>query len=319
MAEVSRFLLVRLLQALLVALLVGCLAFAMLLALPGDIAYRIAAGRYGYDQVSVAAAEHVRLQLGLDEPPLLRLMAWLSQLFRGDLGYSLVTNEPVMHEVVSHLANSLGLAVCGLLAAFVIAMLFGVPAAMSPGGRVDRCLQAWVAMTRAMPAFFLGLLLMLVISVQWGWLPVAGNGSWQHLLLPSLTLGVSVSGALALIVKQTLLSVVQSDYYQFALTKGLSPQRVFIRHGLRNSGVILLSYAAMQLLLLIEGVVVVESLFAWPGLGHALVHAIFWRDVPVVQGVVLVLALGFVVMNSMVDWLCCYLDPRTRHRLGRGA
>ena len=163
---------------------------------------------------------------------------------------------------------------------------------------------------RALPPFLLGLVLMVLLSVELGWVSAAGHGEGHNLWLPALTLGLGLSGVLARVVRESVLGVVQSDYYRFALTKGLSPVRVFWRHGLRNIGVSVIAYTGVQLVLLIEGVVVVESLFAWPGIGHALVHAIFWRDVPMVQGTVLVLAALFVLLNTLTDLLCLAIDPR---------
>ncbi|MFM4865447.1 ABC transporter permease [Aeromonas caviae] len=187
----------------------------------------------------------------------------------------------------------------------VLALPLGSLSALRPGGWCDRLTLGWSVLMRALPPFLLGLVLMVMLSVELGWVSAAGHGE-----VPALTLGLGLSGVLSRVVRESVLTVVQSGYYRFALTKGLSPARVFWRHGLRNTGVSIIAYTSVQLVLLIEGGVVVESLFAWPGIGHALVHAIFWRDIPMVQGTVLVLAELFVLLNTLTDLLCLAIDPR---------
>ncbi|MEG0009115.1 MAG: ABC transporter permease [Aeromonas sp.] len=300
----------RLVQALTVALLVAGLCFLMVQSLPGDIAFRIAAGRYGYDYVTAEAANAVRGELGLAGSALGRFGDWLGALLQGDLGHSLVTGAPVASEIAHHLGATLSLALAAVALALLLALPLGSLSALRPGGFCDRLTLAWSVLMRALPPFLLGLVLMVLLSAELGWLSAAGHGEGHNLWLPALTLGLGLSGVLARVVRESVLGVVQSEYYRFALTKGLSPARVFWRHGLRNSGVSVIAYTSVQLVLLIEGVVVVESLFAWPGIGHALVHAVFWRDVPMVQGTVLVLAALFVLLNTLTDLLCLFIDPR---------
>lgn len=300
----------RLVQALMVALLVAGLCFLMVQSLPGDIAFRIAAGRYGYDYVTAEAAAAVRGELGLAGSALGRFGDWLGALLQGDLGHSLVTGAPVASEIAHHLGATLSLALAAVALALLLALPLGSLSALRPGGFCDRLILAWSVLMRALPPFLLGLVLMMLLSAELGWLSAAGHGEGHNLWLPALTLGLGLSGVLARVVRESVLGVVQSEYYRFALTKGLSPARVFWRHGLRNSGVSIIAYTSVQLVLLIEGVVVVESLFAWPGIGHALVHAVFWRDVPMVQGTVLVLAALFVLLNTLTDLLCLLIDPR---------
>ncbi|MGY3901629.1 ABC transporter permease [Aeromonas lusitana] len=299
----------RLVQALTVALLVAGLCFLLVQSLPGDIAFRIAAGRYGYDYVTAEAANAVRSELGLAGSALARFGDWLGALLQGDLGNSLVTGSPVASEIAHHLGATLSLALAAVALALLLALPLGSLSALRPGGFCDRLTLAWSVLMRALPPFLLGLVLMVLLSAELGWLSAAGHGEGHNLWLPALALGLGLSGVLARVVRESVLGVVQSEYYRFALTKGLSPARVFWRHGLRNSGVSIIAYTSVQLVLLIEGVVVVESLFAWPGIGHALVHAVFWRDVPMVQGTVLVLAALFVLLNTLTDLLCLLIDP----------
>jgi peptide/nickel transport system permease protein len=302
----------RALQAVSVAALVSTACFVMVQNLPGDIAFRIAAGRYGYDQVTAASADAVRGDLGLDRPVWQQLLAWLGDLVRLDLGTSVVTGGRVSHELAHSLTGTLQLAGLALAMAFAAGTAVGAVAAARPGGALDRLTTLWVAAARALPPFLLGLVLILAFSVHLGVLPAAGDGQRTSIVLPAVTLAVGLSGLFARVTRDTVVQVRQSDFVRFAETKGLGARVVLLRHVLRNAGVTLVAYVGVQALVLVEGVIVVESLFAWPGLGHALVHAIFWRDVPVLQATVLVLALLVVAVNTVVDLAALALDPRPR-------
>jgi len=304
----------RAVQAAAVVLLVSTACFAIVQSLPGDIGFRIAAGRYGYDQVTAASADAVRHELGLDRPAWQQLLDWLGDLLSLNLGTSLVTGASVRTELGLYLSSSVQLAVAALIAGLAVGATVGTFAAARPGGLLDRLTTLWVSAARALPPFLLGLVLILVFSVQLGALPAAGHGETGNIVLPAATLAVGLSGLFARVTRDAVVQVRQSDYVRFAATKGLGERLVFFRHVLRNSSVALIAYVGVQLLILIEGVVVVESLFAWPGLGHALVHAIFWRDLPVIQATALALALLVVVLNTVVDLGSLALDPRPRVR-----
>lgn len=302
----------RLLQALLVALLVGTLSFFMTRMLPGDMAYRIAAGRYGYDMVTSAAADAVRLELGLNQPVLMALADWWSKLLRLDLGISLVTAQPVIDEIAHQLGQTLKLSFCAMALSVLLGPTLGVLAGLRPGGVLDRATLALSVLLRAMPSFILGLVLVLIFSVQMGALPAAGHSEHGSILLPALTLALGLAAVSSRVARDAMVTVRGSAYFAFALTKGLSMQQALRRHGLRNVAVPVVAYVAVQLVYLIEGVVLVETIFAWPGIGHALVHAIFGRDIPMIQGTALVLGLMFVIFNSLVDVACSMIDPRRR-------
>lgn len=301
-------------QAVSVALLVSAACFAIVHTLPGDLAYRIAAGRYGYDQVSVAAAEGVRRELGLEEPAWRQLLSWFGNVAQLDLGTSLVTRADVAAELTTHLWGTLQLAGASLGLALLLGLPLGAVAAAKPNGAVDRLMDLWIAGTRALPPFLLGLVLIVVFSVHLGVLPAAGHGGSSSLVLPAATLAVGLSGLFARVTRDTVDQIQQADFVRFAETKGLGRRMVFLRHVVRNTSVTVVAYLGVQALLIVEGVVVVESLFAWPGLGHALVHAIFWRDIPVLQASVLALAVLVVAINTVVDLAALALDPRPRAR-----
>ncbi len=300
----------RILQAFLVALVVGVLTFLMVRMLPGDLAYRIAAGRYGYDMVSTAAAEAVRHELGLDRSGLLVFIQWFWDMIRFDLGYSLVTGELVRDTLLHELGHSIDLAFTALVLSMCLGPPLGMVAGIRPGGLVDRVVLAASVVLRSIPQFAIGAVLILLFSVKLGWLPAAGHGQFADKILPALTLALGMAALSSRIARDATIRVRSSEYYQFGRTKGLAEWQVFFRHGLRNISVPVVTYLGMQFVYLIEGVVVVESLFAWPGIGHGLVHAIFGRDVPMVQGAALVMGLMFVGLNTLVDVINRVLDPR---------
>ncbi|MBC9206396.1 ABC transporter permease [Roseomonas aerophila] len=310
MGELMRALGGRAVQALLVALLVGASCFLMVRLLPGDMAYRVAASRYGYDLVDSAAAEAVRQELGLDRPWLLQLGAWFADLARLDLGVSLASGEAVLDLLSVQLGHTLLLSVVALAFSLLLGPPLGVLTGLRPGGWLDGGALALAAALRAVPAFVIGIALMLVLAVEWDWLPVAGVGGWREVILPALTLALGLAAASSRVTRDAVAAVVASPYFAFARMKGLSDASAFRRHGLRNASIPVIAYLGLQLVTLIEGVVVVESLFAWPGIGHALVHAVLGRDIPMVQGTALLMGLLFVGLNAATDLACWALDPR---------
>jgi peptide/nickel transport system permease protein len=302
----------RALQVLALGLLVGTVCFFMARALPGDMATRIAAGRYGYDLVSNAAADAVRLELGLDRPLWLALLQWWGEMARLDLGTSLVTGQSVWSEITHQLGATLDLSAAALLVAALVGLPLGIWSGLHVGGWVDRLTLALAVLLRALPPFLLALLLMLLVAVHMGVLPVAGDDHHGSVLLPALTLGLGLAAGLARVARSAMREAAASPSYEFARTKGLSNRQALVFHGLRQAAVPVVAYLGVQAVFLVEGAVVVESLFAWPGIGHALVHAVFGRDVPMIQGAALCMGLLFVVFNLLVDAACLALDPRQR-------
>ena len=306
----TRLLLGRLIQAVLVALVVGGLCFALVRVLPGDAAFRIAADRYGPDALTGQAAEAVRRELGLDRPWPELLLRWFGDLAQGRLGNSLVSGEPVSEELAGQLGPSLWLAACALALSLLIGLPLGLASGLRAGSGLDRLALVGAVALRALPPFVLGLVLMLVFSIRLEWLPPAGYGTWREMALPSLTLALGLAAVSSRVVRDAVAEVGATTYYRFARLKGLPERAVLVRHGLRNAAIPVVTYLGLQAVYLIEGVVVVESLFAYPGIGHALVHAVIARDVPMVQGAALVMGLMFVLLNLGVDLLCRLLDPR---------
>ena len=306
----------RLIQLFLVIWSVGTLTFVLTRLLPGDMAYRIAASRYGYDQTDSAAAALVQAELGLDLPWWRSYVSWLTDLLQLNLGKSLVSGESVWALIGHQFGHTFALALVALLLAFLIGPPLGLLAAMKPQGLFDRFTLIFSTLLRSFPAFIIGIALITLFSVQLKWLPAAGYGELQHFFLPALTLALGLSAVSIRVSRNAMVAVATSEYYQFSRLKGLNKTLRFVRHGLRNVAIPILAYHSVQLIYLIEGVVIVESLFAWPGSGHALVHAVIARDVPMIQGTALIMGAIFVLLNMAVDMLNRLIDPRIRYHGG---
>jgi len=302
----------RLGQAAFVCWSVGTLGFALMRLLPGDMAFRIAAGRYGYDQVNLAAAEAVRAELGLDRPAWRLYLEWLFDLLRLDLGDSLVSGLPVLGEILHLLGHTLLLAGAAMLIAILIAVPVGLFAAFRAEGWFDRAALTASAFLRAQPVFVIGLLLLLIFALELRLFPVAGFDGARYLVLPAIALALSMAAVSNRVVRHSAGAVVASAFFAFARVKGLSFAQAFARHGLRNGALPVLAFLGIQLAGAIEGIVMIESLFSWPGLGHGLAHAVFNRDVPMIQGAAMALGLIFVGLNLAVDLACHLIDPRGR-------
>lgn len=299
-------------QAHIVAALVGTLSFMMMRLLPGDMAFRVAAGRYGYDMVTAQAAEAVRLELGLDQPWHHALLGWWARLLQLDLGVSAVTGAPVIDEIAHLLGHTILLALSALGVSCMIAVPLGLIAGMRKGGVTDRATLVASVLLRAMPPFVLGIMLVSLLSIDWNLMRAGGHHEHGTLIAPAITLGLALTATAMRVARDAMASVSDSAYFQFARTKGLNDRQALLRHGIRNAAIPLVAYVGVQLVYLVEGVVVIETLFAWPGIGHALVHAIFGRDVPMIQGTALVMGLLFVGLNTLVDLVCAWIDPRLR-------
>lgn len=300
----------RLIQLVFVVWSVGTLTFVLTRSLPGDMAYRIAASRYGYDQTNAAAAESVRQELGLDLPWWQSYAQWLSDLVQFKLGKSLVSGEDVWTEVAHQFSHTLNLALLALTISLMVAPALGLWLAHRAGGIFDRISFGLSVFLRALPIFIIGIGMISLFSVHLKWLPAGGYGTWQYMVLPALTLAVALIAISVRVSRHAMLSIIHSDYYQYAQHKGLSDWQTFYRHGLRNVAIPIIAYHSVQLIYLIEGVVIVESLFALPGSGHALVHAIIARDIPIIQGTALTMGFLFVLLNLCVDMLTVAIDPR---------
>jgi peptide/nickel transport system permease protein len=302
----------RLAQAILVAGVVSTLCFALAETLPGDKAYRIAAGRYGIDLVSTEAAEAVRAELGLDRPWWQRLGSWYADIATGNLGVSLVYSRPVVDELTHQLGATIELSILALLISVLIGPPLGFLMAWRAGRFLDIAGLVGATALRAVPSFALGVLLMLGFAVWLPLLPAAGADEPFSWVIPAGTLALGIAAVSSRVARDAALAAMQSPAVGFALTRGLSLRQAIRHHVVRNALAPVVTYLGIQLVVLIEGVVVIESLFSWPGIGHALVHAVVARDIPMLQGTALSMGLMFVTLNMLIDAACLALDPRGR-------
>lgn len=306
----TKILLHRFYQALLVAWSVGTLTFILMRLIPGDVAYRIAAGRYGYDYVNAQAALTVHSELGLDRSAWQLYLQWLWDLLHLNLGNSLISNQPVIDALTHNIGHSLLLAGAATLVSLLIAIPIGVYCGKRTQQWADHFALLISIIIKAQPIFLIGLGLVILFALQLNWLPVAGFGQPKFLVLPALALALGMAAMSSRIIRNSTAQVLRSPYYAFARLKGLDPQQAFQRHAQRNIALPVIAFVGIQAVSLVEGIVMIESLFSWPGIGHALSHAIFQRDIPMIQGCALLMGLLFVALNTLVDLTQYALDPR---------
>lgn len=317
MGGVIRTLLYRAGQGVAVALAVATLTFAVVNWGPGDLSMKIAVARYGLDMADQVQAVRVRQEAGLDAPVLTRYAKWLQQTFSLDLGRSLVGGERVSELVMRHMGYTIKLAAGAMFVSLLLAFPLGVFTGLRPEGVLQGATEVGASLLVSLPSFVLGIVLILILSIHLHWLPVAGHAQSVHLVLPSLTLGLGLAAMSTMIIAEAVRDVRQARFYKFTRHKGLKEPLAMTRHGVRNAAVPILTYLGLQLAHLLDGVVVVETLFAWPGIGLLLLESVMARDIPVIQGVSLVIGLMYVTVNMLVDLACEALAPgRSRFESG---
>jgi ABC-type dipeptide/oligopeptide/nickel transport system permease component len=256
--------------------------------------------------------QELRERMGFDRPWPEQYVRYMAKAVRGDFSISLFHRTDAMQVVVERLPATVELAVAALLLSVVVSVPLGVVAAVYRNSLWDR-LSLIVAMVgQAIPNYFLGVLLILLFSVRWNLLPVSGRGDWQHLILPAVTLAVLPLAQNTRMVRSSLLEVLGQDYIRTAHAKGIRHGFVIWRHGLRNALVPLITLIGLQFGFLIGGAIIVETIFAWPGVGRLILQAVGVKDFPVIQAAVTILAVIFVLLNLIVDIAYTYLDPRVR-------
>ncbi len=305
-----RPILVRLGQALATAALLASLCFGFVHALPGDLALRIAAARVGEERVTPETAERIRQAEGLDRPLIVQYGQWLGALAQGDLGRSLVSGRPVVQELAYHGRFTLQLGVLGWGLSYLIALPLGIWAGFRPGGWGDRLIDGFTVLLASLPSFLVGLGLISVFALSLRWLPPAGYRTGAHMVLPVVTLALSLVAFSIPVIRAAVLEVRGAYFMLFARVKGLRPGAAFCHHGIRNAAVPVITYAALQLTFVIDGFVVIETLFNYPGLGDLLVKALLARDIPVIMGAGLMFGLAFALVSLAADLARLWLDPR---------
>lgn len=300
------FLLHRLAVSALVAISVSIIAFG-LLRLSGDLAREIAGETATTEQVAAVRAAH-----GLDRPLPIQYLDWAGRALRGDLGASLFSGEPVMRLITARLPVTAQLAFYSIVLALALAIPLGVLAATRPNSWVDRASLTLAVFGQAIPNFWFGLLLMLVFGVMLRWTPISGSDTTAHFILPSLTLGLSAMPAIMRMTRSGMIEALEADFVRTARAKGLLPRAVLFKHALRNAILPVVSLAAVQLGALLGGSVVVESVFALNGVGYLAYQSILRLDYPVVQAIVLMVAVVYIALTLLADLTNARLDPRIR-------
>ena len=257
-----------------------------------------------------ATIERVRKELGWDRPIAVQYAEYVGQLARGDLGRSIQNNRPVAEDLRQRYPLTLLLALASLVLATTLGLGLGVLAALHRERFVDAVATALAVVGISMPSFWLGLLLLSGVSVRWGWLPVMGAESWRHLILPATTLGAVSAAAIARLVRSSLLETLGQDFIRTAWAKGLPGHLVIAKHALRAALGPVLSVIGLQFGFMLSGAFIVEVVFAWHGVGELAVIAIQTRDFPLIQGVVVTVAVTYVVINATIALLAGWLDPR---------
>jgi peptide/nickel transport system permease protein len=303
-------LLFRLFQALSVAAVVSTVTFGLIVMMPGDIALEIAAARYGVDLADEQTADYVRKQEGLDQPIYLQYARWLAATLRLDLGRSVVSGKPVAAELRRHFGYTLKLAVGGMLLSVVLALPLGIACGLSAGSWLDMVSAAISCALVSIPSYVLGAGLIFIAAINWRLLPAAGFSTTANLVLPSLTLALALCATSNRVIRTSVAGVKASFHTVFASMKNLPQSRIILGHVLRNASVPVATFLGLQFAHLLDGVVVVEVLFNYPGIGKTLLTAIMSKDLPMLQGAVLVIGLMYVTINALTDLLCIWIDPR---------
>lgn len=284
------------------------LVFILLRVLPGDPARTILAAS-GASETAIAQA---REQMGLDEALPIQYGRYLWNLVRGDLGRSLFSNRPVLLTITEQLPPTFELAATALVVTIVLGLGLGVLAARYAGSWLDRFTVGVAVLGVSTPLFWSGLLLIWLFSLVLRWLPASGADSWRHLVMPAMLLGAVGAAPLVRVVRSNLLTILQTDYITVARGKGLPETLILVRHALRNALLPGLNLIGLQAGFLLGGAVITETVFARPGLGRVVVDAILWKDLPVVQGAVLLIAGIYIIVNLGVDLISIIFDPRQR-------
>jgi peptide/nickel transport system permease protein len=309
----------RLLQGVPVLFVVSLIVFGLMQLVPGDPVLTKFGAQPG---VTAEMIEEMRRQWGLDRPAHVQYLVWLGNILRGDLGLSFTyVHYPVSDLILQKLPATLELTVASLFVALIVAIPAGILSAVKPNSWMDYFVSLFVTMGMAIPGFWLGIMLILVFAVQLKWLPASGyvpinenpSQNLKHLILPAVTLSILLMAPVMRFMRSSMLEVIREDYVRTARAKGLAEIAVIRSHVLKNALIPTITVVGLQFAGLLGGVVVIEWVFAWPGIGWLAVQAIFQRDYTVVQSTVLLVATSFVLINLIVDVLYAVVDPRIHY------
>lgn len=261
-----------------------------------------------------AYIEEVRHRLGFDRPLIVQYGIYLKQLLLGDFGESVRQQVPAVQLVLERLPKTLELAAVAFAIAIAVAIPLGLVSALRPNGVVDNVAVSVALVGQSTPTFFIGIVLILVFGLKLGLFPISGTGGWQNLIMPAVTLAAFSMASIARLTRSAFLEVLRQDYIRVARAKGLRERAIVMRHAFKNAAIPIITITGLQLGSLLSGAIVTEQVFAWPGIGLLAINAIYNRDYPVVQAVVIFIAGMFVVLNLVTDLIYAWMDPRMRVR-----
>lgn len=305
----AAYLVRRLLQTALILLGVSVITFALLYLLPADPVRQIA-GR----SATPETVENIRRQLGLDQPFIVQYWRYLSGLVQGDLGRSYLQRSEVSTLIAARLPASLLLMVGAIGCELLLGLTMGIVAAVRRGSVADQTMMVASFVGVSAPQFVVGLLLLYFFSVRLGWFPIGGYGTWQHMVLPSVALGILGAGWYSRMMRSSMIDVLRQDYVRTARAKGLARGTILFRHALPNAVLPIIAMIGIDIGLFMSGIVVIESVFGWPGIGQLAWQAIQRIDIPIIMGVTLVSACAIVIGNLLADLVTPFIDPRIRLR-----
>ena len=304
----SRFIVRRLIHAVIVLLVLSLLTFG-LLHLGGDPVSLMAPDYFSEEDVA-----ELQRKMGLDQPFYVQYLNYMQNLARGDLGMSFMQHRPALQIVLERLPATLVLATLALLLTVVVAIPLGILGAVKRGSIWDRLALVFAMSGKALPSFWFGVMMILIFSLWLGWLPAFGGGSWEHVLMPALTLALANMAIVTRIVRSAMIDVLGQDYVKTARAKGLSERRVLLAHGLRNAAIPTITVLGVNIGWLIGNTLVIEKVFAIPGLGALMIDSVLARDFPVVQALALIFGLLVVLVSLSSDLVRAALDPRVSLR-----
>jgi ABC-type dipeptide/oligopeptide/nickel transport system permease component len=302
-----RYLIRRLVLTIPVLIGVATLVFSLIHFIPGDPAAAMLGEGATQEEVN-----QLRERLGLNRPLIVQYASFLEGVLHGDLGVSLRTDQPVTQQILERMPATAELAFASMAVAIVIAVPLGIIAAVWRGTAIDFGAMTLSLVGISIPNFWLGPLLAIIFAVELGWLPVGGRGTLAHLVLPAVTLGAALAAILARMTRASLLEELREPYVLAARAKGVSRTRAVLHHAFRNSLIPIVTILGLQFGVVLTGAVITETIFAWPGIGRLLIQSINFRDYPLVQGCVLLIAVTYVGVNLLTDLTYSFLDPRIR-------
>ncbi|MCK9275282.1 MAG: ABC transporter permease [Syntrophales bacterium] len=304
----KRYILKRLVQAF-VSLFAVTLIVFMLTQLSGDPALLMAP-----PDATPRDIQEMREIMGLTKPLHVQYGIFLADILSGEFGRSFKWDKPCIAIWLDRFPNTLLLAGASMVITIIIGLSFGILSAVHVGRWFDQFGKIFALMGQALPVFWLGLMLMYLFSVKLRWLPTSGMGSWEHLIMPAITLGWFFTASIARLTRSSMLDELDRDYIKMAKIKGVSRSGIILRHALKNATIPILTLGSLNFVFMLNGTVITETVFNWPGVGRLVVEAIFTRDFPLVQTTVLIGASFFIFVNLMVDVLYAYIDPRIRYQ-----